>query len=859
MEDVDVLNYEKFKSIVIQYYGKQIKYSDFERLLVNIFQKINNSQEKKQVLISMNKEFTFIILLIYLSINEYIENACNSSNNILNNLKSGDKLVKNGKLVVFDKNDDKYIYMLDGNCKVMIPLEKAYTLTKYMGTASRINNYENSKRVTKKIISELLNINEEEFIGDIKKSTLIVFENKEKLYNIIESIEVIHNEKKYKLSEVFPFSYHSSEGNYEFLRGNRIKQNALIKFTTNSSLALDLIREDENISNVIFIGESTYKNFLDTEIRQIEMYDSVNKIILLDTWESTFDFTIFDDEYLMYAFTKSVILDNVNLYGDITKDCDSPLQEYNNLILLNFVNKEINIYEVNDEDIDSNIYDITANLKSLFDYSYDNVQVLDFLKISYSLCNKIEQTLIPLGESKENTYNINKRLDNLINISKIFPENRAEYIVMQEIIELFTNIIKAIKNENEKSNFIMRQYTDKNKYDLFIKNKNELNAVKIYYSKYPSHKFKIKLFDSFKESNSYENLIIPFFIDTKYLNIIGTNKILNLDIIVYKREKFKIDRIVNKTLNMLRYIVKKNKLIDYIEEENELPVINKYYINDDKKDNVELISIEKQVDKLVEENLLNIYLNKAKNGSIEHESSSMNIRKFIMFKDGNYAFLTSNYKANVLDKANNDIIQKELNELNIDDRLIFTINKINGEEDIVKVILKKLLEVKEFSEKYEQYFKLNRFWKDELIKYMEKYNLKEENICEEFRYNSRIINKVTIINWINGNIIGPRDPNDIRIVSKIVNNINLSSQIDKVVEACQYERKIQIHVRKALAKIIVNSVIEADVEENEIQKLIINAIDDIRRYAYIGKIDLIREVTENINIQYINRVIEREG
>lgn len=863
MNNDTLFDYDKFNHIIIKYKGNKLSYGDFEKLLFNTLHKMKNAKEKKQVLISLEQELTFVFLIIYVSISEYLKNICSLDNNILNDIKPGDKVVKNGQLLIFNKLDEEYIYMSDKDeCKIMLPIEKAYMLTKYIGNASRINKAPNGHNIAQEFLSDLLKIKKEEFIGNIKNSTIIVVESKEKLYDIINSIEIYFNKRKYNLSEIFPLAYYSSEENFEFFKGNKIKQNGLIKFMTNSSLALDLIRDDENINNVIFIGSDTYKNSIDVEIRQIEMYDSVEKIIMIDTWESNYDFTIFDNEFSIYAFTKKVILDNINLYNDNMCNYYSELQKYNNQLMFNIVNKEINIYQINNsEEFDVCIHNICINLKSLFDFSYDNVQILDFLKISYSLCNRFEQTIIPLKKSVENLNKVNFQLKNLVNIMVAFSEERSEYIIMKEIIDEFNSIIKLLNITNFKSDFILKQYTEKKQSMLMIKNKNEFMEAKYYYNKYPSYKINIEMFDKLKENINSENIIISFYADSKDINIITTNKVLNMSVLVYEREKYRINALIYKTIAMFKYIDNNNKLSEY---ENELLVINKYYKRNDVYnellDNKEIVKIEKNVEKLIEENLLNIYLNKNKYSyNVNDYAGNKNIKKFVMFNDGNYAFLTTNYKANVLDKNNNDIVTKKLDQLKIDDNMIFTFNKVSGEEDIVKVILKKLLEIKQFKEKYEQHFRLNKLWKDELRKYMNAYNLTEENICTEFRLCSRIINKVTIMNWLNGNIVGPRDPNDIRIIAKIINNKSLNDQIDKVVEACQSERKIQVHVRKALAKIIINSVALIDNEESEIEKLIRNTIDDISRYAYIGKITLIKDVTENMNAQYVNRVIEREG
>lgn len=867
-----MLKIDSFKSIKVKYKNKKIEYDELENLIMNVIQKISNSNEKKHFFISVEKKLTFILAIIYFSINEYIKNACNEGNNILNDIKKGDKLVLKAKeILVFDRvenfNGRDYIVGIGkNNCKCMIPIENRHDLTKYSGSANRINKYKNNN-ITKEFISDLGNIEKHQFIGDIINSTIIVVENKEELYSIMNQLSIEYNGTAYNISEMFPYVYYSSEDKFSYFKGNSIKQNSIIKFTVNSSVALDIIRTDENIKNILFMGSSSYRNALETEIRQMDMYDSIDKILLVDTWESNFDFTLIDDEFQIYALTKNVILDNINLYkNDMKFYYESELQQNNYNLMLNLLNKEINIFEVDDGGkINKQINDIIINLKSLFDFSQDNMYVLDFLKMSYYLCNKLERTIVPLKESKENTYSIGENIESMKKNMELFSHTRTEYIIMNDILNKFKEIIEAFNSQNPKNEFLKQNYNNKKNYLLGIKNKSELNAVQIYFGKYPSCRFTTRMINKKNKIYNENNVIIPSYIDPLELNLILGNNISKLNILVYEREKNRINFLIKQNYRMMEYIDKNNMLVDYFDKvNNKYFGINTQYIVrkelDNKLDSEELIRIEKNVDNLIEENLLNICLNKTQYHASENGNNT-SVKKFIMFEDGNYSFLTNYYKANVLEK--NDIVLKESSDIKINDNIVYTLNKINGEEDIIKIILKKLLKVKIFKDRYEQYFLLNRLWKDELINYIEKYDLSEENICNEFRIYGRLINKVTINNWLYGNIIGPKDTEDIRIVSRIVNSDNLNQKIEEVITACLYERKIQIKVRKALAQIIISSVasteISTDNEENEIRSLIRSMIDDIKKYAYIGRVISIKDITENMNIQYVNRVIEREG
>lgn len=858
----------KFESLKIIYGKKEFKFQEYEKYILNILNKINSNDKKKNFLISNEKNLTSILIFIYYLFNEYIKNVCNKNNSILNDIKKGDKLVLlNKDIMEFDSlqifNGKEYIVGIDKkSCKRMIPIERIYELSKYSGTANRINEDKSKKikgNIAKEFIADLINVGRDTLIGDIIDSTIFVVESKEKLYSMIYDLAVEYNGVKYSISEMFPLAYYSSEDRFEFFKGNSIKQSAVIKFTINSSVALDIIREDENVKNIIFVGEGSYRNSLESEIRQMEMYDNIDKILLMDTWESNFDFTFIDDEFGMYAITKGVLIDNMKLFSS---EYETDVQQINYNMIYNTVNREMNIYEINYIDrINRNIYDITTSLKALCDFGYENIEVLDFIKIGYSLCNRLERTILPLNKCENNSRIVRKCLDNMKRYISIFDKTRIEYNIMYDILIKFNELIDELNDRNPKLEFLKKNFNNKKRYIIGIKNKDELKDVCSYFAKYPSCKFTPIVINKRNKFVNEDNVIITSYINSDEINIILTNSMLKVEVIVYKREKNKINNLIRKTENMISYI-ENNNLISNIDDEalTDYFKINKIYSRSNIVNNIqynaeELENEEANIHKIIEEKFMNICIRKTE-ARIGEQGNRINVRKFITFEDGNYAFLTNYYKASVL--KNNDIISEKINMLNINDSIVFTKNKINGEEDIVKIIIRRLLENEKFRDSYFHYFALNKLWKTELRNYMNKYCLSEANISNEFAVLGKKKHKVTISNWLNGNIIGPSDADDIRIIAKIVNSAKLNENLEKVIEACSYERRIQIEVRKALAEVIINSVAFSDREDSEFKDLIRSVVDDIDKYAYVGNIVSIKDIDEEMNQQYVNRIIERE-
>ena len=875
--NIDIELLDKIKNIKIRYKKEVIDIKSFEELILKSFFNILDNKYKKVLFIGVEKYLMTILSVLLVSVKNSYKNMKDIDNNILDFIEQGDKVTYKGKVFIYDKidtlNNKKYINLYkvhNVTDKIYVPLENVHFLTLYNGDANRINKVSGkiqSCNITKKFIAEIVNSDISKLNGIIKESTIIVFPDKAKLYDLINSIEIKFGDDYYGISELFPFSYHSSEEKYEYFKGNRIKQNSIIKFVSNINTALDIIKEDEDVRNIITIGEKSYSNSLETELREINMIDSINKILIIETWESKFDFSLLindDEPFNVYAISKEVILENVNLYDKSLINVKSSLQMKNYDLINNLINKNIEIYEVdNSEVINTNIYNINEELKVLSNYSIENIKILDFIKLSYYLCNKLEQSILPLNKCAENYKKLIEKICFLKEILNIFPKERVEYKTMINIISNIEGIMDFLHNENHKIEIIKKNILNKNKTILCIKNSDEFINLKDYFKRIIKPNLEIKKID--KQLNIYKNksLIIPGIFNNNYINILNTNLIENINIVVYRREKIKIKGLIRKNNEMLKLILINNKLRE--NDEFDLLSINEHFLiksnlNINKTLEIkqeEFNELEKEVQKAINENKIKIFIDKDKSNR-NTSTSITRAYRIINFEDDNYAFLSENYQANIIDRRNNDIKHRSIMELNIEDEMIFTKSKLDGEEDIVKIVIKQLLKDEEFNNEYGEYFKLNNLWKNSLKKYMNIYNLTEKDISNELRIFGRKLNPLTIINWLNGNIIGPRDVNDIRIIANIVNDRELNKNLEQVIIGCKQERSIQIQIRKVIADIIINSIVKDNEYDEKIYKIIKSVITDLDKYAYIGKIFSIENINEELSSQNINKIIERD-
>lgn len=855
--------WKKLKEIDIIYNNKAISLNSFDEIIFKTISKIYESDNKNNFMISIDDELTAIYILVFLGIKTYYENMVDPNKNILDIISNNEKVCYKGDIYIYggisEFNKIKYI-KLKGNKGLIrnIPLENAFEITVYNGTSSRINKSKDflvGTNITKKFIADIYNCDVNKLNGFINSSTLFVMRGKEKLLDIIESIEFHYDNKKIPFTELFPVGYWSSEENCLIVK-NRIKEDLLFNVASNISTALDLIINDENISNIIVIGDKSYKDSLETEIRRINLYSRIKKLILVGSWENTKNFNYFiskDNEFDNYAVTKDLLLSNINFYNNNEFQTKSSIQEKNYKLIQNMIDKRVIIQDVGDElRIGTSILKVTGYLKSLCVYGESNDEILQFIKTSYHICNKLEYTIIPFIYCNSNYENINIKVERLKMVCRSFDKTRVEYGLMESIIEIIDEmLIKLNRNNNKFEELKKIIKASRSKTTLLIKNKVEIKDIERYLMMQRMNNL-VKVVEYKKNIDilSFDNIIMPFYQED--LNIFTSNYLKEVYVICYEREKHKYKRDMKVNKIVINDIYKNNKL-ECDDEYEDLELNNS---NDTKEEFI--ITDDETINDIIEANWIRLITSQQGNYSNKSFNVAKSLaKKIVFFKDGKYAFVSENYMVNSVDRVKNDISIKKIEDIDYGDELIFVVNTITDKNDIVKDTIDRLLEHIEFQKKYKKYFDNNLLWKDSLIKYMKNNLLDEKDISNNFKIHGYNITAIAIKNWLNGSIIGPQNLEHLKVIAMIIKNKTLSEKIDEVIASCKQVRSIQIQIRKAIARMIINSVVSGQNSDFNMYRYVKEAIGDLSSYAYIGDVISIKDIEQEIPIQNINRVIER--
>ncbi|MGG5461194.1 DrmE family protein [Clostridium sp. B9] len=855
MENLSVNCFEKFS---IRYFDKEVKLNDIDKVLIDIIDKVFKSDKKNNFIFIDDYELITIYSFILIGIYSYYENMIDPENDILDIIEKGQKVCYDGKVNTFlgynNINGIEYIKLKDSKELITnILKENAFQLTIYNGSATRINKVNGvtiKNNITKLFIDKLFGCGIDNLSGCINNSSLMIFNGKEKVLELIENIDIEINGEITPLPELIPMGYWSSDENCILIK-NRRKEDILFNITCGMGDVRDLIWNNENIKNVFIFGDKSCESYLETELRDIRLDYNIEKLVVFggEDVKNIKYFLDNDNEFELYAITRDYILENIKLNSG---DNLSNVQKKTLELFENKVEKNICIKFVKEnEKFDRCIKGILLLTKELCSYSDIDGTILQFIRLSYHLSNLIEGTIIPLRYSSDNKEDMIKKVSIMNDIKDEFDFTRVEFDLMNRIIVLINEAIGIISNKNAKFDLIREIAKSSNeRYTLLVKNDFEIKEFQRFLMAQRINNININKFNRKVKIENFENIILPFYQDL--YNIFNDSKFKDVTLICCKRE---YQRYRNKEREYAQ-------LLNDIWEKNNLGVnentLNQSFSNDiDIEEEGKLSSIEENINHTIDVNFIRIIENEiVYNSNNTNGVSKYLAKKLIVFKDNNYAFLSENYTVNIIDRTKNDIVTKDINHIELGDEMIFVINN-NGSTDIVKETISKLLENKEFGNEYNKYFENNMLWKNILNEYMKVNDFTFHDIANKFKICGQAIHPLTISNWINGNIVGPRDTKFLRYIAEITDDKELQENIDNIIVSCKQVRSIQSKVSRAIARVIINSVVTNDFKEESIDRYVNSLIKDIDDYAYIGEVSHIKDINEEISGQFINRLTER--
>lgn len=836
------------------FYGeKKIDLHDFEKKLISLFL---NKKENANIYIIPKENIYFISLfIIYSGLVQYLDNIYSEGNNLVDEIKQGDILEYSKARCEFIGIENKKMKLKFADLLYHLPIEQVYKISFYRGNANTLNKYpKDNNRGTKKtrnIISRVLEIDNDAFSKVISKSTLIVAQ-KDIIFSIMENLKIKFDGELLSIGEVFPIAYCLSEENYYHFRGNSSKQEPIIKFTSRTYSAKDIIKKNKKISSVVVLQNKIRREDLE-DIIYISKRNNIEKTrLFLQPLEMEH---YIDEQHILENF--KIININQEFFGDIYVQDINILNKQQYRLIKNYVNSTEKYITIKDSSQDSYRKNILKKCRSLINIFEDNNKIIKFVIDARTLAKRISSMIMPLPEYEsffENKslkqYTIKAVLKEIQSFSKCefvssLSTESKELIneIYNECLNLYYRELKI--NDKWKELETIIRLTKNEKTGIIIENKNIRRAFRKYLkTRYPlKNNISVESMNTVKEV-AFEKIIYTSKLDDNYY---WNYKILNSSNNIYilsKSEK-----------NNIKYL--KRKYLKFIKQTDSLVTIDdEIIINDDNYD--EKIAVEElevteennlnnELERLIATSYIPVHLNVGKN-----QTPTM-CELVLTFQTGERAFITSQYEAYVLNEGREEIINKKAKNIEKGDVLLF-IEEI--EKDLIDKIMADLINIEEIKNKYNEDYELVKQWKIELDRYMAINKVSYNELERKLKDKGVSRCGATIRSWLVNSVVGPQDKDVLKALGEITSLGILLNNYTQCYEACSNIRKFQILIRKAIARCILKASINED--DDKLDILIRNRIEQAVNYIKQVEVQNIYRVKKEIPMYLANKVIEEE-
>lgn len=839
---IDDLIWECFGRFKLYKNNKEIIFNNLEKRLLNY---IDLQHGNNIFVTAKDDEYLLILNIIYNALKISYYNLFQSEVDILDVIKNGEILQYNNKALCCYEGKEKNLLILrfrDG--RIFLPVSSRYKLSKYNGDATILSKMPTKKvkntKKTKKILAEIMDINVDEICKETKKSILII-SNKQKIDEIIKSIEIkVGENERISLTEIFPMAYYSSIENVTYYKGNSKKQDPIIKFTSKTYIADDICKKIKSINSVLFLPRRLVLDDL-IDLKEIEKKDNISKITSI-----VFPIDIereIDNKYIHDDFNIKSIDINVN---------DIEINEFNQKqykYYKNYTQNNIEIIDINEKDINdirTKINRISFRLSKLFN---EDDEIIKFIINSRKVTKRILTLPIPL-----------KEFDNIIR--KKYPEDTLEYLLdnlkyiynsilernlsnnvrctVQSIYDSVLSLYNIIKEKNRKwdrlKSIIIKSNSDK---ILIVSDNRKIRySIREYFKTIFPYKYNLVVNKiNNKKDSLFDKTIFLGLLEDNLYNNYKRYDAKNIMCIFYKFERLHYEYIRNKYYNFIKSAL----IVDNVSKE-EYSLKNKPYINE---------TIDKEIDLEVklEELLITSFI---PSNSCKKYNQTMNLcSRVLKFTDGRKAFITPRLNVYKLDENKEEIVVIKPEEIVIGNVLLF-IDDI--EKDIIELVIKDLLNIKEIKDLYKEAYYQSKEWKSVLKSYMEVNNYTYDDLKNKLKQYGISRTGATIRSWVVDSIVGPQEEDVFKAIAEVTGDKYLIDNYKKIYGSCNIIRGLQVKVRKAIAKNLLR--INSKGEDDEIDNIIMNSCSG--KFSYINKVEVskVYEINKEIPNYMTNIVLE---
>ena len=630
-----------------------------------------------------------------------------------------------GKFIVLQK---------DGNEKSYLPESSWTKIAPYNGTSTSMDSRglrrEDGRRYN--FFKNVLGIDETKIPRTIDTSTVIVM-SREEANMLVSNLSFVFGETVIKLTELVPVSYYT-ESNQEYQYGaNPTKSEPVIKLTGKVSVARKLLLQNDGNKHVglIVLGENSCRRG-ESELPELLDRQSIQYVYLCMHIDSELSANLIAsyEEANVFACTKDFLLSNSlppNVNNSFTEQLSAQIET--------IVDKRVTPNIVSGFISWEKYKEFKKAMYSIKSSEYDSDQKDDFIVQSYSLMNLFMTAVFSIGllenlienEIVDNVEKPELRLSRLRDSASNFPDFLKKHAtsIVSILEDAYINLHDSTPKETEFLNVLESiECNDK-------QNKIAIVVPKAYYGPAINSLLRECDYDNltnictmtanrFDNTQLYNAIIVVGNISGKRFNALRCRSSQEITILLYESEKYQYKKQI-RDAKASEHLLNKRSIILIDDEYEEEPI----GIDESELKEVEIIDTE------IIDFLSSAPIKAIRNSFSGADGKSMaDIVAVAKFDSDEIAFFTKNYKAYVLNEADNSVKEVIASDLSEGDVIVFT-RSTSKTRDIVEEILQDMINNKLVSPEVENAYYKSREWKKTLIDYMNRTGNSAKSIAKK--------------------------------------------------------------------------------------------------------------------------------
>lgn len=748
-----------------------------------------------------------------------------------------------GTYVVLQNEKKGRSYLPEGSWIKIVPY---YGTSKCMD--SRGLRQEDGKRYD--FFKSILEMQDTEIPRAIDTSTVIVM-SREEANILIGNLSFRFGKTDIKLTDLVPVSYYT-ESNQEYQYGiNPSKNEPVIKLTGKVSVARNLLlrRGGNRHIGLIVLGEDLYRRG-ESELPELLDRKSIQYVYLCMHLDSEISANLIAnyEEASLFACTKDFLLSNSRppiVCNPYTEQMDAQIgaiidKEVSINVIPGFVNWEK--YKA-----------FKRAMYSVKSSEYNSEQKDDFIIQSYSLMNLFMTAVFSISLLEEliesgivdNVEKPELRLHRLEETVKGFPEflkesaNCVVNILEDAYLELHDStpkeaaFLKTIEAWQGKIAVVVSKAYFSTVIDRLLSLHNLDSGTDI----------RIMTANRFDNTQLYSAIIVIGNISGKRFDTLRCRSSQEIDLLLYECEKYRYKK-HERDAKAAEHLLNKRSTI-LIDDEYEEDSIG---INEDDLKEVDNIDTE------ITDYISSAPIKAIRNSFSGNEGKSMaEIVAVAKFDSDEIAFFTKNYKAYVLDEADNSVKEVVASDLSEGDVIVFT-RSTSKTRDIVEEILRDMINNKLVPHEIEDAYYKSREWKKTLIDYMKRTGSSAKAIADEMISNGVNVQEITIRGWLDeeSHTVRPQKLDSIQQIALIAGNDELFDSAEVCFNAGGQIYKIRRQILRAIGQAILGEV----TGNSDVTGTVTAAVADrIKNAAVTLQIQAITFVDDEVPINTTNRPI----